>query len=330
MQLSKASYLKIAVALALFLGACKENAPPKSKEKTEENSDDAGPVSPPYQPSPASPDTSLGDPCQSNASGEEEEEEIDEEDDPFGLTGTTLVKKKVKTKAKKKKSGAKKIKGTQLAAKPGFKLVESVSYESDIRSILESKCTSLAKTALSSSIAEIEADKMPMDAPLSSGQKEKFRAWRDAGAPELGGSSNTDTETDTYDSGEGSSSDCGSSNGDTDEFGDGYNDLLNPEGLEECKDKGKIYDRKADECHKADIAEFSCDKAGIVAAFKKAGISSAESNVSTILSNGWEIDQCGEYDGQPIVYFIMPGDNSGDTVSLKVKKLCNPNKSVCK
>ena len=168
---------------------------------------------------------------------------------------------------------------------------------------------------------------MPKSSPLSSSDKQKLKDWQSAGAPESS-SSSSDTDSDTN-SDSSSSTDCGTSAATDDEVGDGYSDLVNPPELQECKDKGKVFDRKAGECHKAKIAEFSCDKAGILAAFKKVGVN-ADSKLSDITGDGYQIDQCGMYEDEPIVYFIKQGDSTNDSVSVKIKKLCKPSADVCK
>lgn len=356
----KSTVFRAAVAMLLLFAACKESPPPTAA--SEEKAEDAFPTnpSPPYEPEPQSPSTDT-DTCGSSSSSTEDDTDTEtdtstdteesEGDDPFGLTGKTTVVKKHKKKTRKAKSPKKpkkaKAKKPALKSGSGFKLVETVSYDSDIKSLLDQNCTSChkpggdspdlstysaAKSGLSSSISQINADKMPKSSPLSASDKAKFEAWQSAGAPESSSDSDTDTDTDTdsdSDSDSSSSDDCGSSSGEDDEFGDGYHDLVNPPELEECKDKGKVYDRKAGECHKAEIAEFSCDRSGILEAFKKVGVN-ADAKLSDITGEGYEIDQCGIYDKEPIVYFTKQGDSSGDSVSLKIKKLCKPSASVCK
>lgn len=364
------------------VAACKESPPPKNEAKEKE--ENAEPSEPPFQDPPPSPPVEEPDPCESNDSEESTEEESDSEDsestdsesedgeDPFGLRAKPSTKKvekaakpKVKTYKKTKKLKKAKVRHVKKAnkpkpnkksatakasAKPGFSLAETVSWDSDIKSLYDGKCTSChksggtppdlstydkAKSALASSVSQVEDDKMPPSSPLSSSEKKKLTEWQNAGAPETSDSSDSDgdTETDTdtdsdSDSDSDSSSDCGDDGDYENEYTDGYEELLNPPELEECHDKGKVYDRKNGECHKAKIAEFSCDRSGVIEAFKKVGVD-AGSRLSEIEGDGYKIDQCGIYEKEPIVYFIKQGEITGDSASLKIKKLCKPSASVC-
>lgn len=318
---------KAALASMLLLAACKESAPPaKSDAKEEEENTNTQTNSSTYTPTETQTATDTSPCTASTSSSSDSDTSTDsggsEGDDPFALTG------KAKAKA---------------SAKRSFGLTSTVSYDSDIKSLLSANCTSChrsggdkpdlssysaAKSALSASISSVEADRMPKSSPLSSSDKQKLKDWQSAGAPESSStSSSTDTDTDTDSSSR--STDCGSGSSTDDEVGDGYYDLVNPPELQECKDKGKVFDRKAGECHKAKVAEFSCDKAGILAAFKKVGVN-ADSKLSDITGDGYQIDQCGMYENEPIVYFTKQGESTGDSVSLKIKKLCKPTAEVCK
>ncbi len=218
-----------------------------------------------------------------------------------------------------------------------------VTYNNDIQSLLQSKCASChsgqnqpdistynnAKANISQILTDVNGDKMPKDTPLTSDQKLKLTTWQNDGLLE---SSTTDTSTNTSSTNTTSTSStgCGTSTIVTDtsnEISDGWGDLINPKAMQDCRDKGKIYDRSKDACHKADLAKYSCDDAGITAAFQKIGVN-VDSQVKSFEGDGYQIDQCGEFSGDPIIYFYKKGDG-GDDLKLSLKKLCKKGSPAC-
>jgi hypothetical protein len=232
----------------------------------------------------------------------------------------------------------------------------SPNWNDDIKKIFESKCIqchsgndeladltsySEAKKLTSSIKSEINSATMPPtdETPLSSSEKEKILKWVTGGALQSSSSSNSSSSNS-------SNNDCGDSNGgdggddnnsddNSDDGSDdnssvsGWDEFLNPTKLKECKDSGKIYDRSLDKCHRAKIATaYECTRSGIVSKFKSLGINIA-SQMDTMDTDGYEIDQCGEYKNEPVVLFYKKEDSNTEELKLKIRKLCKKGSEAC-
>lgn len=105
---------------------------------------------------------------------------------------------------------------------------------------------------------------------------------------------------------------------------DPYAALVHQDKLEECHDEKKVYDRRtatdddAGECHEAKWpASFPCTKAGVISAFNST--QTIKDYVAKQASDGFRIDQCGEYsNGNPIVFYTKK-DGTDDEPELRVR-----------
>lgn len=108
-------------------------------------------------------------------------------------------------------------------------------------------------------------------------------------------------------------------------------ELLNPKNLDECHTDGKVYDRGKDKCHISSIAKsFDCSVDGVVKKFQALGITLKTSAGKLIGFEDYTVDQCGEYNGDPVVFFYKELEDSetGD-VGISVKVLCKKNSPAC-
>jgi hypothetical protein len=345
-------------SLLLLPVSCKQ----QEKAKKKPVSDNATPE---YTPPQERPETEVPkeetDDCEKDKKKEDDKAEDDEDAElDLRLTGTGKNENKEKIRSAK---AAQSTPTSVASMNRGFGLLASdPNYDDDISSILKDKCESChagsdkyaldtykkAKALKDKIKSEVASGDMPPKdkSPLTSTEKTAIKNWVTAGAPE---SSEEDEGEDEGEEGEGgeddekeedndSSSDCDEESKDDkdDEEKDSDNvnasaadwdELLKKKEVEKCKDKGKIFDRLTETCHKAKTAEFSCDKSGIEAAFKKVGIN-VSSQVSTFVSDGYSIDQCGEFSNEPIVLFYKK-ETIKDEIKLLIKKLCKKGSSAC-
>lgn len=338
---------QLAVLCAFFLASalapgCKQQAPEK---KASPKGADANPISPLPTPTPSSDDSDDDggddedddDPCKNDSSNDSEDDEDDEDDedsdDDFELRSKT--------------------------ASRGLSLVDSVTYE-DIESIIEKKCLtchdtggtspilstySKVKNKASSIETEID-DSMPPSGStkLTSTEKQKIRDWIADGKlekPEADsssdGSSSEDDEDDEDDDSS-SSSDCDDDDDEDEDDDDdagfdkdsAFKELLNPKKLTECHEDGKVYDRGKEKCHISSIAKsFDCSVDGIVKKFKASGITLKTSSGKLEGFEEYEVDQCGEYKDDPVVFFYKKVESTDDEVALSIKILCKKGSPAC-
>jgi hypothetical protein len=105
--------------------------------------------------------------------------------------------------------------------------------------------------------------------------------------------------------------------------------LLNPQGLVDCRNLGKVYDRANQVCTQVPLAsDYQCNDAGVEGVFQRAGIN-VQSTIQGYEQSGFQIDQCGELNGDPLVYFILPSTQPDGTVALQIKKLCKQGSPAC-
>jgi hypothetical protein len=211
----------------------------------------------------------------------------------------------------------------------------------------------------------MQGGSMPKAGPLPSNQVQLFQAWINNGMPQsptdpggssASGSSNTGT-TNVGSSGTpttsqpctpvtGGSSTIGSTVGSTTvgsttvgtngvppisgtPSGDPFDDLINPPAFTQCKAQGFVFDRTQSVCRQVKIAtSYSCNDQGIIEAFQKAGVG-IQGNLQQVESAGFQIDQCGELNGDPVVYFLMKDTSDPDAIKVQIKKLCKQGSPAC-
>ncbi len=297
---------------------------------------------------------------------DEEDDEVEEDEDDeldLRLTGSSkTTKKKKNTKTAKTTKVKKPAPTTVTSVLRGFGLLASdPNYDDDISSIFKDKCESChsgtnknaldtfkkAKALKDKIKSEVASGNMPPEekSPLTSSEKTAIKNWVAAGAPESSDDSeeaeDEEEEDEDKEDEDEEHSDCDEKEEQEDEDQDeddddttkpsaaDWDELLKKKEVEKCKDKGKIFDRLNETCHKAKIAEYSCNKAGIVAEFKKVGV-----NVSSQLddfmgsSNKYIIDQCGQHNNEPIVLFYKK-ETVKEELKLLIKKLCKKGSSAC-
>lgn len=267
------------------------------------------------------------DPCKNKKTEDHDEEEDDEE---FELRSGGSKKKSVKKKKTVNKSVA------------SLSLLATANYDDDIQSIFIDKCVTChtesdktpfetyakAKKVKGKILEQVESGDMPPSGStkLTSSEKKKIKEWVDNGAPESG---DWDEEEDEIEEDEDSStSDCDddNDNDDTTSTGD-WDELLKTKEVEKCKDKGYIFDRLEEKCHKAKTASYSCDRSGVVAKFKEININVA-TNYDDYIKDGYKLDQCGEYNKEPVVFFYKKTEE-GEELKLMLKKLCKIGSNAC-
>jgi hypothetical protein len=110
--------------------------------------------------------------------------------------------------------------------------------------------------------------------------------------------------------------------------GDGWNELINPPLLAQCHSQGFVYDRSLERCHKARLATtYSCDRNGIVGKFMAVNVNIA-TNFDQLIAQGYQIDQCGEFNNEPVVLFYMQS-NANNQLTLLFKKFCKQGSAAC-
>jgi hypothetical protein len=351
----------LTISLLLLPVSCKQQEKAQKKPATDN-------ATPEYTPPRERPEIDVPkeetDDCEKHKKEEDKKDEVtDDEDAELDLrltgTGNNEHKKKIRS------AEATKTTPTSVASmNRGFGLLASdPNYDDDISSILKDKCESChagsdenaldtykkAKALKDKIKSEVASGDMPPKnkSPLTSNEKTAIKNWVTAGAPESSddvedeGEEGEGGEDDEKEEDKDSSSDCDEEDkDDKDDEDDKDNDsdnvnataadwdeLLKKKEVEKCKDKGKIFDRLTETCHKAKTAEFSCDKSGIEAAFKKVGIN-VSSQVSTFVSDGYKIDQCGEFSNEPIVLFYKK-ETIKEEIKLLIKKLCKKGSAAC-
>lgn len=328
----------LSVVLAFSLGfACKQQAPAKKSgaKETDNTLDSTTPTTPTdTEPTDTSTDDEEEDDCEATSSSEEDEEETTAEDEE--TDDEILLRKKVRTA---KAAPAPKA-PTTTNTRTKLALADDVTYE-DVESILKDKCVtchngdgdgddpdlstySKAKANGDAIKASVASGDMPKTGKLTSSEKSKIQDWVDGGMVE---SASDDEEEDDTSSG------CD----DDEEEDDGsfdkesaFEELLNPKKLKECHDDGKVYDRGKDACHRSTIADsYDCSVSGIVKKFKSLGVTLKTSGDKISDFEDFEVDQCGEYKGEPVIFFYQKVDSAADEVTLKVKLLCKKNSPAC-
>jgi hypothetical protein len=51
--------------------------------------------------------------------------------------------------------------------------------------------------------------------------------------------------------------------------------------------------------------------------------------MDTMDTDGYEIDQCGEYKNEPVVLFYKKEDSNTEELKLKIRKLCKKGSEAC-
>jgi len=230
----------------------------------------------------------------------------------------------------------------------GLRLLASIpTYDDDISSILKDKCESChsgsdqyaldtfkkAKSLRNEINSQIESGDMPPKnkSPLTSAEKKAIKNWANAGAPEtsddVGDGEAGKSEENGCDEKSDASNDDDNDDTESSASEDDWDELLKKKEVEKCRDKGNIYDRLKETCHKAKIAVYKCDKAGIEAEFKRVGVD-VTTHVTEFLTSGYDIDQCGQFNNEPIVLFYKK-ETIKDEIKLLIKKLCKMGSDAC-
>jgi len=224
--------------------------------------------------------------------------------------------------------------------------VTQVTYDVDVKTILDTSCATSgchitgatlpdlttyagAQASASSIVSDVNNGVMPMTGQLVSADIAKLNQWLTDGAlqdPTTGTSTSNCGGTTTTDTTGVTTADT--TTADTSTTDDPWQDLLNPPALEQCHQQGKIYDRAKQTCSLANIAtSYQCTHAGIVDRFKKLNVN-AETQLSQFEQQGYQIDQCGEYNNEPVVFMVKKVDDT-DVLKLQIKRLCRTTTTIC-
>jgi len=104
--------------------------------------------------------------------------------------------------------------------------------------------------------------------------------------------------------------------------------LLNPPQLAACQAQGHLYDRATGACDQATVAtSYPCTDAGVIGEFKQFGVDPT-STIQSWETQGFKVDQCGTFNGDPLVYYVASNGNSGQA-SVQIKELCRAGSPAC-
>ena len=233
------------------------------------------------------------------------------------------------------------------------------NYNDDIAQLLDNHCVqchgagssrdmaSYAKvySQKDSIVASVAARRMPppSNTQLSVNQIQSFESWLANGAPEQLNATNTSTGSSSVSP---SSTDgttvvdpCEEDPSPSDEPLDelpeefGWNAILKAQLVQKCRSvQGKIFDREylgeALQCHKASVAtSYACDLDGIIRKFRDYGVS-VRSLLAVWAAQGYQIDQCGEFQGDPVVLFLKRMER-GNELRIKLRELCPKGSPAC-
>lgn len=231
----------------------------------------------------------------------------------------------------------------------GLGLDQAVYFEPDIRMIVSNKCGSchqpgnkqpeldtFQKLAANATavVSAIESDRMPPGGDgLSTAERRKIKAWVAAGFPQSSMSPTTGLSTSSTTS-NGSVNPCdqttgvGTTTSGNIDTTDGWNELINPPALNDCHNRSLVYDRSGEKCLKARIAtSYQCTHQGVLDKFKAVKVD-ITSNLAQIEADGYVIDQCGEYNNEPIVLFYKKQEADNE-LKLLFKKFCKKGSDAC-
>lgn len=355
------------IALLVFPVSCKEPEKASKKNPASDNAN-PGPVTPQSErpeKKDKDDDKDDDDDCKNKTDkDEDEDEDEDDDDDKIGLrlTGKSVasgnsgdIQKKKSGKKKSSKHNSKKKSKKNLADKSvsapvrGFGLIASdPNYDDDIKSIFSDKCVSCHASeddypldtyekskSLKTKIGEqVESGDMPPKnkTKLTSSEKSTIQKWVDSGALESATTDENDEDDDDKDDDDDKKKDdCDDDEDDDkkDKIGTAadWDELLKLKEVAKCKEKDFIFDRLKETCHKAKIASFECSKTGVLKAFKDLSID-VETQYDDFVGDGFKIDQCGEYNKEPVVLFYKKKEENNE-LKLLIKKLCKKGSDAC-
>jgi len=102
--------------------------------------------------------------------------------------------------------------------------------------------------------------------------------------------------------------------------GTDFNYLTSPDKMDECHDKGVIYDWQKDDCHAAKVASDPCsleDAAKLLAQLEDS--QDISKKFEALSTEEWKLDQCGLIDEKPIIFFKkLKKEDDGKKVSLVI------------
>ena len=195
-----------------------------------------------------------------------------------------------------------------------------VTYKDDIRDLMEDDCVSChdnggtrpyledyedVEDAASKSLSEVKKGDMPDNAPEWSSKKIRLlEDWIEQGHPE------TKDDIDCEEGGSSSRSD----DFDVEEF------LADNDEFKECKADDRIFFRDGDDecCTVSRIADYRCNRANIIEAFEDDGIDLEDFlDKRDISLDDWKIDQCGVFDGSPVLVIYQEDPRKDNAVVFR-------------
>jgi hypothetical protein len=209
-----------------------------------------------------------------------------------------------------------------------------ISYEGDIKKIIADNCISCHKTKapILTTYAKVKAEaddvydsvkskRMPEDEALAKADIDLIKKWIDDGKLEKASSSSSSSDKCEEDDGNKKSS-TGTKKSPEEQL----KELLETKAFKECKADDRVYDRSGKKCLEAKIAtSYKCTKEGVIGAFEKIDID-VSSNMTTILGEGYEIEQCGELEDDPVVTFLKKDLKA---VTAKFRRICASGSAAC-
>lgn len=327
-------------AVSGFLGvsvACKEEEKKPAKKQGSENATPSlpqgpvspvGPASPSPDPSPSpSPSSGKKDDCKKTKDSSSKDSSAKDSDKEFGLLASKVYFTDIKAVIKDKC-----LECHASDAESDKKKKPYLEKYSEVKSA-KAKIATLVESS----------DKHPEDGTqLTKKEKEKITQWVEDGALEKEESSSDDDgggssgKDDCEGDGKDAKKDDDGKDGKDDDDDDGkddnasaWEDLINPVKMKKCKEDDLLYDRAGEKCHRAKIAtSYKCTRSDIIDRFKALNVN-ITSQMDQFDTEGYVIDQCGEYKDEPIVYFYKKGEESGDELKLQVRKICKKNSAAC-
>ena len=220
-----------------------------------------------------------------------------------------------------------------------------------------------AKQFAAASLAQIQAGRMPQgSAPLASADVTKFQAWIAGGMLESSGGGQPVAGAPTDPAGTATpapATPCGTpvattpaSNGGsalppgataggspglptagnvtpaTPTSSDPWSPLVNPPGFQDCVKAGRVFDRIGSQCTQTPVATtYPCTEAGIKQVFTGINVN-VEAQLAGLLSQGFQPDQCGLLQSDPVVFFVHRVGTAIDP-GFQVKYLCRMGSAAC-
>lgn len=217
-----------------------------------------------------------------------------------------------------------------------------VYYSPDIQSLFQTYCVSChtsggraspdlssyasAAPAAQAALNAVMSRRMPPNSPLMPNDQAKIQQWVATGALEMATGTGSSV-----------SNPCGGPSPTPSNPidptpsslpSDPWVELISPPEKAACDAQHRMYDRLTKQCHKAQVAtSYQCTRDGILTKFRSLRVD-VTAQIQGFESQGFQIDQCGEFNNEPVVHFYKKVEGTTQN-TLQVQKLCKQNSAAC-